>query len=673
MQLAKSFLLTRRHETQIIARPVIPALAGPFIFAAAGARFLMIRNLSRFASRALTAFALIALCSVVARAVEQDSRLASISYNLTMSRPVSHLFEVKIEAEVAEGSSTEYLDFQMPRWSPGRYSVFNFAKNVQEVSAISGNCPNFSDCPVTNVPAVRIDDQTWRVMTLGNRKVAFRYKVFGDDLSGTFSQLDARHATFNGGSVFMYIVGHKQDPVKLSIEPPKDWRIINGASTRTGQRDFSFPNYDILIDTPTEISPDWTLDEFKVDGKNYRVMVHSFGDEGGKRAALVRDIEKIVRAETRMWGAPEFETYTFLLHFAADDRSGDGMEHLVSTNIIEPGALNEPETYESALEAVAHEFFHVWNIKRLRPAELGPWDFTRPVSTRGLWVGEGITEYYGELMLRRSGLWNDERFLKRLGQVINGVETRQGSRLMSAEESSLVAPFLDGAIDTQRTNLANTSVSYYFKGEVVALALDLLIRGRTHGRASLDDVMRRLYGELYLKSPNSSYYLRGRGFTSEDFERVTSEVAGVDMSDFFKRYVRGVEVPPYDEAMGGVGLRLVRERSSNPYVGVTTDLEEPTSMKIGNVRNNSPAEDAGLKKGDIIISVGDTKVTRETFIPAIIRYKPQTRVPLTIKRDRDTIKLIITLGEPDSYTYHLEEIKDASPEMRALRAAWLNG
>jgi predicted metalloprotease with PDZ domain len=633
----------------------------------------MTRYLSRFTLRSAIVFALVALCSVAASAIEQDARLASISYELAMPRPVSHLFEVRIEVELAEGSSAAYLDFQMPKWSPGRYSVFDFAKNVQEVSAISSDRLGFNNYPVAIAPVIRIDDQTWRVMTLGNRKVEVRYKVFGDDLSGTFSQLDARHAIFNGGSVFMYIVGHKQDPVKLSIAPPQGWRIINGASTRADQREWSFQNYDILIDTPTEISPDWTMDEFKVDGKTYRVVVHSLGDEGGKRAALVRDLEKIVRAETRMWGAPEFETYTFLLHFAADDRSGDGMEHLVSTNIIEPGALAEPGTYEGALEAASHEFFHVWNVKRLRPIELGPWDFTRPVSTRGLWVAEGITEYYGELMLRRASLWTDERLLKRFGDIINGIENNSGSRLMSAEESSLVAPFLDGAAEVQRTNFASTSVNYYFKGEVLALTLDLLMRGKTHGRASLDDVMRRMYEEFYLKSQSATYYLRGRGFTSEDFERVTTEVAGVDMSDFFKRYVRAVEVPPYDEALGSVGLRLVREPSRNPSVGVTTDFEEPTSMKIKTVRRGSPAEDAGLKQGDIIMMVGDTKVTRETFVPTIIHYKPQTRVPLTIKRDRSTIKVIITLGEPNAYSYHIEEIKDASPEQRTLRAAWTNG
>ena len=635
----------------------------------------MTPRLSRFALRVASVFILLTLCQVAASAVEQqDARLASISYELGMSRPVSHLFEVKITVEMEGGTPDTYLDFQMPRWSPGRYSVFDFAKNVQEVSASGSTCLPGAPCAHRlNQPleVTRVDDQTWRVKTSGIYMVFMQYKVFGDDLSGTFSQLDARHATFNGGSVFMYIVGHKQDPVKLSIAPPKGWRIINGASASADQREWSFQNYDILIDTPTEISPDWTMDQFKVDGKTYRVVVHSLGDEGGRRAALVRDLEKIVRAETRLWGAPEFETYTFLFHFAADDRSGDGMEHLVSTNIIEPGALSEANTYEDTLEAAAHEFFHVWNVKRLRPLELGPWDFTRPVATRGLWVAEGITEYYGELMLRRAGLWTDERLLKRLGDVIGGVENSPGSRLMSAEESSLVAPFLDGAQAIQRTNFASTSVNYYFKGEVLALTLDLLLRGRTNGRASLDDVMRRMYEEFYLKSPNATYYLRGRGFTSEDLERVTSEVAGADMSDFFKRYVRGVETPPYDEALASVGLRLVREPSRNPAVGVSSDFEEPLSMKVKTVRRDSPAEDAGLKEGDIIMLVGNTKVTRETFVPTIIRYKPQTRVPLTIKRDRDTIKVVITLGEPNTNSYHIEELKDASPQQRSLRAAWM--
>ncbi|HEX8843304.1 MAG TPA: PDZ domain-containing protein [Pyrinomonadaceae bacterium] len=630
----------------------------------------MTHCLLRLFSRALLALTVIVSFHIAVSAAE-EAPLASINYRLAMSRPVSHLFEVTIEARLPEGSSSDHLDFQMPRWSPGRYSIFDFAKNVQEVRAVEGICPPGARCVPAARDVTRLDDQTWRVQLMGSRSVTFMYKVFGDDLSGTFSQLDARHANFNGASVFMYIVGHKQDPLKLTIYPPKDWRVINGATERADQREFTFPNYDILIDTPTEIAPDWTLDEFKVDGKTYRVAVHSFGDEGGKRAAFVRDLEKIVRAETRMWGAPEFDSYTFLVHFAADDRSIDGMEHLNSTNMIESGTLADASTYDQALEMAAHEFFHVWNVKRLRPVELGPWDFTRPTSTRGLWVAEGITTYYGPLMMRRAGIWNDEKLFKTFGAVINGIETRPGARLMSAEESSLIAPFVDGGEDVQRTNLSNSSVNYYYKGEVVAIVLDLWLRGKTRGRASLDDVLRRMYEELYLKSPKATYYLKGRGFTSEDVERITSEVAGTDMSDFFKRYVRGVEEPPYDEALKSVGLKLVRELSRNPTVGVLSDFEEQTSMKVGVVRPNSPAEDAGLKKGDIILTVGETKVTRQTFVPTIALFKPNDDVPLTVKRDRDTLKLTIKLGAPGNYTYRLEEMKDATPEMRALRAAWL--
>src|SRR6185369_13866089 len=233
------------------------------------------------------------------------------------------------------------------------------------------------------------------------------------------------------------------------------------------------------------IAPDWTVDDFVVDGKTYHVVVHSLGNEGGKRPALVKDLEKIVRTETAMWGPPEFDSYTFMIHFANDGHSSDGMEHLASTQVIEPGALGDPGIYEETLDGSSHEFFHVWNVKRLRPAEFGPWDFTRPANTRGLWVAEGLTNYYGHLMLHRAGIWNESQFLRRESDTITGIESSLGSRLMSAEESSQSAPFMDDAAHSQRTNLQNTSISYYPKGELIGLVLDLLIRGRSNGRASL--------------------------------------------------------------------------------------------------------------------------------------------------------------------------------------------
>lgn len=613
---------------------------------------------------------------------QQDQPLRSVTYRLSMSRPVSHLFEVVIEVELPRDSITKSLDFQMPKWTPGRYAVFDFAKNVQEVSAGAGICGEGNDarsgaapinCRQFTLTVVRLDDQTWRVETQKIRSLTIRYKVFANDLSGTFSQLDGRHANFNGGSIFMYVVNHKPDPVKLVIDPPGGWRITNGRMDRADQREWQFPDYDVMIDTPTEIAPDWTEDQFQVDGRRYHVIVHSFGAESGKRAGLVRDIEKIVKAETAMWGPPEFDSYTFLIHFAADDTSGDGMEHLTSTQIIEPGALGEAGVFGDTLDTVAHEFFHVWNVKRLRPVELGPWDFTRPLSTRGLWVAEGITNYYGHMMMRRAGLWDVSALLRREGQTITGIENAPGSHLMSAEDSSLSAPFLDGAPHEQRTNLQNTSISYYPKGELIGLVLDLMIRGKTNGKSSLDEVMLRLYDEFYLKSPNATYYLRGRGYTTEDFERVASEVGGFDMSGFFRRYVRGTEPLPYDEALAFAGLRLVRQQARQPFdAGIGIDWQKTNSLTIEVVRNGSPAEDAGLQEGDEVISLGRKNVARENFLVSLARYKQGDSVPISVKRDRRTIQTTLVLGPPERFEYRIEESKDATPEQKAVRAAWLH-
>jgi predicted metalloprotease with PDZ domain len=620
------------------------------------------------------------LLTISVAIVGQDEPL-KIHYHLAMPHPSSHLFEVSIDVDIPAAARIESLDFQMPKWSPGRYAVFDFAKNVQEVHAEVGCLTQYDErgialpksCPSGVSTVWRVDDQTWRPDLHGNRGVTLtlNYKVFANDLSGTFSELDSRHANFNGGCVFMYVVNHKQDPVALSIDPPQNWRIVNGRTDRANQQDWQFPNWDIMIDTPTEIAPDWTEDDFKVGGKDYHVIVHSLGNEGGKRRALVRDIEKIVKTETAMWGPPEFNSYTFLVHFANDGHSSDGMEHLTSTQIIMPGALADPSMYDDALDAIAHEFFHVWNVKRLRPIELGPWDFTRPANTRGLWIAEGITNYYGHLMQRRAGLWNDAKLWATLVQQITEVENSPGSRLMSAEESSLSAPFIDDAPHAQKTNLANTSISYYSKGETLGLVLDLLIRGKTSGKASLDDVMRRMYEEFYLKSPNATYYLRGRGYRAEDFERMVSAVAGSEMSDFFRRYVRGVESPPYAEAFAHAGLRFVREPQQPVWVGISGDENELNNFKVAAVRPGSPAADAGLEVGDIISTFGGTRLTPGNLPKTVSRFKPGDRVAVILQRGRRTIQMSIVLGPPQVSSYRIEEMPNATAAAKALRAAWL--
>ena len=519
----------------------------------------MSSSLSPAAARRLViACALVVACVAPAAAQQQAGPNAyRITYDVGLTRRVAHLFDVEIKIERPAGGGE--IEFQMPRWSPGRYSIYDFAKNVQDVRA-TGRCGPAERCASREYPVRRVDAHTWGVAANDSPEIRLTYRVFADDLSGTFSQLDERHANLNGGSVFMYVVGHKQDPVTLRFGAPAGWRVVHGHAMSDGaEREWKFANYDLLIDTPVEAGPDWTADEFRVGGKTYRVVLHAAGGDGGRRGDLARDLERLVRAETAMWnGAPDYDAYTFIFHFDPDLQRGDGMEHLNSTQIITRRALSERGAYDEAVDTAAHEFFHVWNVKRLRPAELGPWDFTRPVVTRSLWIAEGVTNYYGHLMQRRAGLWDDARLYRELAEQIGVIENAPGSRQLSAEESSLIAPFIDRSPAYQRTNLAQTTVSYYDKGETLGLVLDLLIRARTEGRRSLDDVLRKMYEEFYVRSPAADYYLRGRGYTGADFERAVSEVAGFDFNDFFNRHVRAPQRPPYEDALAAAGLRLVK-------------------------------------------------------------------------------------------------------------------
>ena len=601
--------------------------------------------------------------SLVLIGTPQSGAFTRISYTLSVTRPTTHLFEVNIALQTPAGTVPANVDLQMPMWQPGRYSNADFAKNVQEFSASTGSQP---------LPFEKIDSQTWRVQTRGNRTFNVAYKVFGNDLSGTYAQLDGTHGNFNGGEIFMYVVGHKRDAVDLRIQKPPGWRAINGSSETLDQAEWKYPNYEILIDNPTEIGPDWTLDEFTTGGKKYRVVVHSRGPEGGQRPALVRDLRRIVDAEVEMWGQPDFDRYTFLYHFAADNKSFDGMEHLVSTQIINGGNLGDPGVLGRMLEDSAHEFFHVWNVKRLRPAALGPWDWTRPANTKSLWIAEGLTQYYGNLMMRRAGLWDDRRYLSELEGSLEYVENSPGVQLMSAVDASLAAPFIDSAVHRQQTNLSNTSVTYYIKGELLGVVMDLTIRGRTNGRQSLDDVLRQMYDELYVKAPNASYYLKGRGYTEEDFVRVMSQVSRTDMQSFYDRHVQGVEPLPYDAAFAVVGLRLVKIPEDTMSTGIVIE-RTGAGLRLAALPTSGAAARSGLQQGDQLVSIGGSLVTRANWQAALERYKPGDRVKVQVERYGRTVDVELVIAEPDRFSYRLEELPDVSAETRRLRVSWLSG
>jgi predicted metalloprotease with PDZ domain len=436
----------------------------------------------------------------------------------------------------------------LPVWSPGRYAKMDFAKNIQDFHA--------TDAAGRELGWEKTTGNRWAVRTSGTRTVHIRYRSFNNALSGTFSVLDSAHANWNGASLFMYVEGWKQRPVTLKIVPPAGWQVLNGDTRTANQLEYRFENYDRLIDTPTEVSPNFMVDSFYVDGKKYRTMVHHNGTApAGVRQRFVRDVEKIVRYENSVFSAPPLEQYTFLFHIGY--AGGDGMEHLYSTQVIDSRAWADSFTVLPGLGTGAHEYFHVWNVKRVRPVALGPFDYTREQYQPSLWVAEGWTQYYGMSAPGRAGIVDRESFYTIMAGLMQINLTAPGRKEVSARMSSFHAPFWDGAPQAQPNNGAQSYFTYYTKGAGLALYLDLYLRAKTSNQRALDDVFNALKRRTW-NAPSTSYYLQGRGYTERDVELAASEIAGEDLHAWFERHVGGTEDVDYDAVLARAGLRLVR-------------------------------------------------------------------------------------------------------------------
>ncbi len=609
----------------------------------------------------LTIFLLAPVVGLLRAAEEPASSALQLEYRLTLTHPNLHLVNVEITARQVSGDS---LDFVMPAWSPGRYAIYDFAKNVQEFTAWGGQGQA--------LPWRSLDKQTWRVdLRQGGGVVKVRYRVFANDLNGSFSQFDPTHANLNGPSIFMYVAGHKPNPLTLAVDAPKDWQLISGSSDSTSGRTFQVANYDRLVDTPLEVCAETKLARFQERGKTIRVAVHSYDDENTDTTKLLEGLQKIVHTEMALMPAPDFEHYTFIFHFAPDISMGDGMEHLNSTQIILRGSLSG--TLDEALENAAHEFFHLWNVKRLRPAELGPFDYTREVYTPSLWLAEGVTTYASYLSLLRSGLWTRQQFLGRLSDEIRALEDAPGRMLMSAESSSFHAWFYDRAPQMQETNFANSTISYYNKGALLGMLLDLEIQARTQGAKSLLDVLSSLYHKFY-EAPPANYYGPGRGYEEQDILEAVNEVTGSDFTAFFDSYVRGTAPLPCATvlAAAGLALRTGVPEGSPPSIGIAS-LPDNRGVKVAAVRPGGAADRAGLGRDDLLIAVDDQPLATEDLDQRLRAYPPGARVPFTVERHGRREIIYLTLDPPAPSSYTIQELPGVTPQQTAIRERWLKG
>ena len=582
-----------------------------------------------------------------------------LAYTLRLDRPSTHLADIEIVARQVEAAD---IQFVMPAWAPGRYAIYDFAKNVQEFSAMGADN--------RSLPWMKVDKQTWQVnASQAEGAVRVHYRIYANDLTGSFSQVDSMHANLNGPSVFMYVNGHKPDPITLEIEAPAQWKVISGFSTSTTGRSFHARSYDVLVDTPLEISSECSVDEFQEEGKTIEVAVHTYDDTDDDRSRLLDGLKKIVHVEMAAMPPPDFQHYLFIIHFAPDISLGDGMEHLNSTQIIVQGGLQDGT--QEALETAAHEFFHLWNVKRLRPAALGPFDYTHEDYSRSLWFAEGLTTYFGYLFLHQSGIWTREQLLTRLADEVSALEKEPGRKLMSAESSSFNAWFYDRSPQMQETNFANTTISYYNKGALLGMLLDLEIRSQTKGQKTLLDVVQSMYRKFY-QSPATSYYGPGRGFEEKDVVEALSAISGSDFTPFFERYVSGTDPLPYQEALGMAGLRLRIETPSDaaPSLGVAVQPES-RGARVVSILPGGAAERAGLSRDDLLIDIDDQSLATEDLATRLKAYPVGAKVPIGVERHGRRVRITVTLDPPIRTLYSIVPVASATDEQAALREAWL--
>ncbi|MEO5929278.1 MAG: PDZ domain-containing protein [Candidatus Kapaibacterium sp.] len=610
-----------------------------------------------------------------------------LHYTLGLDSPSRHLFSVEITVPT---SGESHVVIAFPAWSPGRYYIYDFARNVQELSARGGEG--------RLLDVEKITKGSWRVECAGEESVTIAYRMFGDTLSGTFSQLDDRHASINGSSVFGYIEGRQMEPIELEINAPEGWRAYTALKRkrRSGRGMFAAANYDVLIDSPIEVGTPIAR-RFALDGVDYHVIIDIAGGEGVRRSAELRerldryvaDVEKVVRAYTATFGTPEFPEYYFLVNIDPFAANGDGMEHLASTRLVLNGYPTNQEQYDALVGVTSHEFFHIWNVKRLRPAELGPFDYSRELHTTLLWFAEGFTQYYGHLMLRRAGVWDDKQFYKEMVSEINTVDRSPGRFHRDLRASSFDTWNAVGARSPMGlvSNFKNTYVNYYYKGAVLGLLLDLEIRERTGGRKSLDDLIRELYRTSYAEAENEGYFLRGSGFSERDVCDAAERVGGIEVRRFLEGAITSVDEVDYRSHLRYVGLELLRgpkkgkesadEARPQIFTGIVlADRRERGGAEfvtVLNVLEGSPADRAGISAGDLIIAIDGERTNGGGWESVMGMKRPGETMEITLFRGSRLLTFRLATEERDTRAYRFEVIEPDTPIQRRARKKWLQG
>ncbi len=591
-----------------------------------------------------TFFALLVFAVLVARPV-----WATIEYKVSFEHPEQHRFTVQmILPAVPLGTAVA-----LPAWN-ALYQVRDFSYRMRDLHLLALDNSGKENTSIRLIP---IDKDTWTIgrngADAGEGKVGFviQYDIEWNDPGPFNSQLNNDHAFINLAEILMYLPDRRGEDTEVRFDHvPQGWHIAAELAPGKAANTFVAENYDKLVDAPVEAG---TFSEFGFDeaGAHFHVVIDA---KDWDRGDFERDLHKIVKYELSMMRGAPFREYTFFFHIGPYGQAGGGgMEHSNCTAIA---ASSEA----GAMSIAAHEFFHAWNVKRIRPQALEPVDYTKEQYTRALWFAEGVTNTYASYTLVRSGVWNSSHFYQDLSEQLQRLDSSPARLWQSVEESSLDAWLekYDAYYSVDR------SISYYNKGQIVGVMLDLAIRDDTDNRKSLDDVLRTM---------NDEFAKRGRFYNeSADVRATIEQVAGKSFEEFFRRYVSGVDEVPYDDFLAFAGLHLARANKTAADYGFGIARGAGGHFLASEITSGGSAEAAGMRQGDEILQINGDAPS-----PASFRWlrsrAPGDSVPMRVRRGGDELDLTLKLASREEIQYSIEEIPNPTEKQRRIREGMLHG
>jgi len=571
------------------------------------------------------------------QAVQAQKSALKVDYTVTLSDTAAQQFHVTTDIK---NINQPRLDLSLPTWTPGWYTVENYLKNVLRF--------RITDASGKILPHTMSKKQTWNVDTRGIKEIKIDYDYRATVLALNQAKITKDYAFFTGIELFLQAEGHRDEPSTVHFALPAGWKIITALKDTSDPMTFTAANYDVLVDAPVEMG-NFDVTKFEVEGKPHYLVANPAGTFSSEKAQKFAGmLAKVAEADSKMFGGLPYEKYVYFYFFAPPESNASGaLEHLNSFVSFAPSG--DVATPEMLIGTASHEFFHLWNVKRIRPAEMWPYDYSRENETPLLWVSEGFTNYYGVRARYRAGLMTEKDFLASVASAATGVENTEAREYISPAESS-VSTWVGYDSPTA------FSISYYTQGQNLGALLDLSIRNDTDGRSSLDDVMRTLF---------SDFYKRGKGFTTEDMISIINRLTKKDYHDFYRRYIFGTEVPDYNKILGYAGYKLDKTARQSPVFGFGA-RNRSGGLTVLAVEPDSPATAAGLKVGDVITKINGEDARRSDFGELAGKT-----IKLSVRRGSQEEELTMNVGSREFTAFSAAELPNPDAKQLRVRESWL--